>query len=63
VTEASDPLAGCFLYDVNGVPVSYCERRGVTLAWEGWRSRPVGRGFWLDGISVDRAAFDRLRQA
>jgi hypothetical protein len=41
--------------------VSVPARTGSALVWEGWRSRPVGWGFWLDGISVDRATFDRLR--
>lgn len=60
--RSTDSLAGAFLFDVNGIAVSYREAGDEALAWDGNRSRPVRRDCGVDdGVLVDRETFDRPR--
>jgi len=43
------------------VNVIAVKRQRSLFAVQAWVSRPVSRGCWLDGVSVDRKTFDRLR--
>lgn len=60
-TPATDPFAGMFLYDCNGVPVSCDPPKDETLAWDVLPPREVSRYFGTsEGVPISREAFKRL---
>jgi hypothetical protein len=60
-TPASDPFAGLVLYDVDCIPVSLDERKGIALAWDVLPPRRVSPySGTSEGVPVSRADFERL---
>ena len=60
-TPASDPFAGLVLYDVDCIPVSLDERKGIALAWDVLLPRRVSPySGTSEGVPVLRADFERL---